>query len=312
MPAPHEEAAILRAILDAGEAPVLLADRLALRAWWASRAACEALGRSLENVQQSPLAELLPPHTAATLAQALDAAMAGTPGAGRLECIQRAADGTQIAATWAVRAVPSAAGPVLVLMLERPQGRAGGPSLPSAARDRGLDPLTGLPDRRLFQERLQAAWEAARQRPEQAFAVLFVDLDGFKAVNDRLGHLLGDAFLREFALRLRQSLRPSDSVARFGGDEFTALIEGLRDRQDAIGVARRILAQMERPAMVRGAEVRVTASIGIAWSGDGYEGPEAMLQAADGAMYRAKSAGPAHYACADGPPSGFSSSPRLV
>ena len=101
----------------------------------------------------------------------------------------------------------------------------------------GHDALTGLPDRRLFERRLEQALERARERSDYLFAVCFIDLDGFKAVNDRWGHLTGDRTLCEIARRLVGGVRPGDGAARFGGDEFTVLIADLRTASDAAVVA---------------------------------------------------------------------------
>jgi diguanylate cyclase (GGDEF)-like protein len=153
------------------------------------------------------------------------------------------------------------------------------------------DTLTGLPNRLLLFDRLhQAVARAGRSRA--LLAVLFCDLDGFKAVNDDHGHEVGDRLLVETAVRLRQSVRPADTVARFGGDEFVVLCEELADADAAQVLAARILRALERPFLVGadGGPVSVSSSIGIALSAGGH-GPEELLRVADAAMYRAKVGG---------------------
>jgi diguanylate cyclase (GGDEF)-like protein/PAS domain S-box-containing protein len=153
------------------------------------------------------------------------------------------------------------------------------------------DSLTGLPNRALFLDRLGHSLRQTVRRKEHRFAVLFVDMDRFKLVNDSLGHLFGDQFLREIARRLERCVRPGDTIARFGGDEFTLLIEDSSDPAIATMIADRIHGQLKEPVRIAGQDVFTTASIGIALSETGYALPEDMLRDADLAMYRAKARG---------------------
>ena len=153
------------------------------------------------------------------------------------------------------------------------------------------DELTGLPNRALFMDRLRQSMERSRREPERMTAVLFLDLDQFKIVNDSLGHLVGDELLVQIAGTLSTALRPSDTIARVGGDEFAILLEGGRDVSDAVRVADRIHERLVAPINLGGHEVFVTASIGIAVHTPEYERPEDLLRDADTAMYRAKSSG---------------------
>lgn len=149
------------------------------------------------------------------------------------------------------------------------------------------DAVTGLPNRRLFLERLSRAVEQHQREEGVTFAVVFLDLDGFKLVNDSLGHLMGDELLQVVAERLRESLRAVDTAARFGGDEFAVLLYGLQD--DAVlTVVERIQQRIALPVELAGQEVSVTASIGIASSGSNYTDAEEVLRDADIAMYNAK------------------------
>lgn len=156
------------------------------------------------------------------------------------------------------------------------------------------DPLTGLPNRELFIDRLSVALDRSR-RSGATLAVLFVDLDDFKRVNDSLGHSAGDALLTVLAERLRALLRPMDTVARFGGDEFTLLFEDLASEREAVLVAERISRAIDAPVHLQEGEARVSASIGIALISDPSVPPETVIREADAAMYRAKEGGRARF-----------------
>jgi len=157
------------------------------------------------------------------------------------------------------------------------------------------DALTGLPNRTLFVDRLTLTLEHSRRNSDERLAVLFVDLDRFKNINDSLGHSVGDALLVEVAARLRACLRPGDTVARLGGDEFAVLVTDVRASSDAIRVAERILDALEERFVITGHEVITSASIGIAIGSSSYERAEELVRDADTAMYRAKAAGRACY-----------------
>ncbi|MCW2600855.1 MAG: hypothetical protein JWM02_2684 [Frankiales bacterium] len=158
------------------------------------------------------------------------------------------------------------------------------------------DPLTGLPNRALFLDRLEhAQTRAIRDRGTQA--VLFIDVDRFKIINDSLGHRIGDQVLQTVASRIVGALRPSDTVARFGGDEFTVLLEQIDDPNDAAQTAERILRAFQQPMVAGGRDVVVTVSIGIALAQGGKASGD-LLAAADIAMYHAKSHGKNRYAFA--------------
>lgn len=156
------------------------------------------------------------------------------------------------------------------------------------------DALTGLPNRALFMQRLESAVEKAKQE-DDLLAVLFLDLDRFKIINDSLGHLVGDELLVGIARRLQACLRPGDLVARLGGDEFTILLENIKDVTDAIKIAERIQQELTKPFYLSGHEVFTAASIGIALNHMGCDRPFDLLRDADVTMYRAKSSGKARY-----------------
>jgi diguanylate cyclase (GGDEF)-like protein/PAS domain S-box-containing protein len=154
------------------------------------------------------------------------------------------------------------------------------------------DRLTALPNRALFMNRLQHLFHrAGRADAKLLFAVIYLDMDRFKGVNDGLGHQAGDELLIEVARRLERCVRPSDTLARLGGDEFTILLEDIGSEMDATRIADRIQKELSTPFVVHGQELFSSASLGIALSSSHYERPEDMLRDADIAMYRAKSGG---------------------
>jgi diguanylate cyclase (GGDEF)-like protein/PAS domain S-box-containing protein len=157
------------------------------------------------------------------------------------------------------------------------------------------DALTGLPNRALFMDHLKLAVARSLRRDKEMFAVLYLDLDRFKIINDSLGHTIGDQLLVGIADRLQKNLRPGDTVARLGGDEFTVLIEDISEEKEAVQVAERIQKELSVPFTLSGREVFTTVSMGIAPSSTGYERAEDILRDADTAMYRAKSLGKARY-----------------
>lgn len=157
------------------------------------------------------------------------------------------------------------------------------------------DALTGLPNRLLFIEHLKRTIAHGKRHKDYLFAVLFLDLDRFKIINDSLGHALADQLLVAIARKLEAVLRPEDVVARLGGDEFTILLDDIIDVSDTIHVAERIYRELQHPFHLDGHKVSTTASTGIALSTQGYDYPEEVLRDADTAMYRAKAEGLARY-----------------
>jgi diguanylate cyclase (GGDEF)-like protein/PAS domain S-box-containing protein len=167
------------------------------------------------------------------------------------------------------------------------------------------DPLTGLPNRRLFLDRLQHLFDRSRRVPERQYAILVIDLDGFRKLNDAMGSAVGDRMLVQIGGRLEACLRESDTISRpqdqlsaanavlsrMGGDEFTILLEGVSEPSDAMRAASRILSSVTEPIVVEGHDVRTSASIGIAVSTPEHKHAEDLLQEADTAMRRAKALG---------------------
>ena len=161
------------------------------------------------------------------------------------------------------------------------------------------DTLTDLANRKCFQERLAAAVERNRLDRRTRFAVMVLDLDRFKVVNDSLGHSAGDALIQEVARRLRNCVRPTDLVARLGGDEFAVLLEEINSADDAVRLGERLLASLGQSARINGIEIRPLASIGMTFSETASRDPDEVLRDADLAMYQAKSRGKGRLALFD-------------
>ena len=157
------------------------------------------------------------------------------------------------------------------------------------------DALTDLPNRALFLDRLERAIRRGKRQPNYRFAVLFMDLDRFKVINDGLGHLAGDQMLVFIARRLESCLREGDTFARLGGDEFALLMEGLVKESDALLLAERIQNELRKPYLLGMNEVVTSSSMGITFSHPMYESPKEVLRDADIALYRAKERGLGHY-----------------
>ncbi|NII12172.1 EAL domain-containing protein [Oleiagrimonas sp. C23AA] len=153
------------------------------------------------------------------------------------------------------------------------------------------DPLTGLPNRAYLRDRLQRVLGRIRREPERRCALLYMDVDRFKIVNDSLGHLAGDNLLRALGERMASCMRQPDMVARVSGDEFAVLLEEIQSPQDAINVARRILAAVSQPLHIEGREIEPSTSVGIAIGDERYQDPNALVRDADIALYRAKQHG---------------------
>jgi diguanylate cyclase len=207
----------------------------------------------------------------------------------------------------AIKAVQEGAQDYLVK--GRVDGAAIGRSITYAAERKGLemqmahkamhDALTELPNRTLFQDRLKHAVMRAK-RHESLLGVMFIDLDGFKPINDGLGHDVGDLLLKALGRRLQEGLRASDTAARFGGDEFMVLCEDVADEQHVISIAERLQGAIAEPFMIEGHELSVSSSMGIVVSSGHDESAESLVRNADAAMYRAKRQGEAYEVFDDG------------
>jgi diguanylate cyclase (GGDEF)-like protein/PAS domain S-box-containing protein len=157
------------------------------------------------------------------------------------------------------------------------------------------DPMTGLPNRTLFMDRIGQAIKKSIRRENYLCSVLFLDLDRFKLINDSLGHIAGDSLLVEVANRLRECLRSEDTIARLGGDEFVILLDNIKSTEDSVNIARKILNTFKKSFIIDGQEIFSSVSIGIALGGPEYNAPDDLLRDADTAMYRAKHLGKNRY-----------------
>jgi diguanylate cyclase (GGDEF)-like protein/PAS domain S-box-containing protein len=263
-----------------------------------NRALARMLGRAEDELLGASMLGLTHPDDRPQLVEATDRLLAGDVGTYQVEMRYLHVDGRAVWVGVSVSLVRDVAGQPLYMVSQAEditERKASGERLAHQAIH---DPLTGLPNRLLFVDRLRRALNDVDPQlhggvgpPPGRVAVLFLDLDHFKVVNDSLGHSAGDRLLVAVADRLRAAIRPDDTVARFGGDEFTVLCTGVPDETTARELAERVAAAVCRPVQLVEGEVFVTASVGIALSGGELETPETLLRNADSAMYGAKDHG---------------------
>ena len=255
----------------------------------ANRAFGQILGRSSEELAGVPIRDLTHPDDWEANAVQIRALFSGETDHYQMEKRYLHADGHVVWVSVTTSCVRDATGqPVYMIgqiedITERREMRE---RLAHAAVH---DQLTGLPNRVLFMDRLELSLRRS-QRDGNAIALMFLDLDRFKLINDSLGHEVGDRLLQRVSQRLRGALRGSDTLARFGGDEFTVLCE-VKDLAEALEVADRLVTAMQQPLALSGNEMFVSVSIGVAVSADGSDSGAEMLRNADVAMYRAKALG---------------------
>ncbi|MBA2447694.1 MAG: PAS domain S-box protein [Chloroflexi bacterium] len=211
------------------------------------------------------------------------------------EAINYRKDGTEFYLEWRVAPIRTEAGQITHFVATQQDVTERKRAEARLLHDALHDGLTGLPNRALFMDRLGQALRRVKRRDDYSFAVLFLDLDRFKVVNDSLGHMAGDQLLTQIAPRLEAGLRPGDTLARLGGDEFAVLLDGVEDLAEAARVADRIQATLVLPFKLGEREVFTSASIGVALSSTEYDRPEEILRDADTALYRAKALGKARH-----------------
>ena len=252
-----------------------------------NRAACQSLGLTADVLLATRPGDLCPEDDLRALAGRLDSIPDDEPASATIHTVHRTKDGRSIPVEWHVARTLQSDSELWIVVARKVSADDATDGLGPL----GHDALTGLPDRRLFERRLERALQRFHEDDGYRFAVCFIDLDHFKSINDSIGHRAGDCVLREVACRLVGCVCPGDMVARHGGDEFTVLIDGLQREDDAANVARRILDQLETPVGVHGRFLNVTGSIGVVTSSRHYEQIGELLHDADQAMYRAKALG---------------------
>ncbi|MEX0611596.1 MAG: diguanylate cyclase [Pirellulales bacterium] len=280
---PAFDESVLWPLLDQITDGVAVAAPRPWRLLYANSTLAKWFGKTTDELRGSPLEKLFTSDTCARLLELAKTVGEGTSAHGEMK-VAAELNGVRHGLL-DVRLYRLKAGkqPMLGLILRRAPQRPHA-ELPTAER---IDPLTGLPDRQFLFTRLASLLQGERSSDSQ-FAVLFVDLDNFKQVNDEYGHLMGDRVLREVARRLMGCLREGDVVVRFGGDEFVVLLERVAGQHDIEPVVRRIHTALARPIALPEGEFTLSLSVGIAQRSPDHHSPEDLLRDADRAMYAAK------------------------
>jgi diguanylate cyclase (GGDEF)-like protein/PAS domain S-box-containing protein len=255
----------------------------------------ELLGYTPDEFKSFTVQRFLHPDDASEFQISLTQLVKGETNASQFERRLMNKNGHEVWALCNAASVPSEDSAVNHLLIQVQDITKRKESEEALLRNAFHDALTGLPNRALFIDHLKLAINRTQRLEGHIYTVLFIDLDRFKLINDSLGHLVGDHLLINIAQKLEQCLRPGDTIARVGGDEFTVLLEDLFDESEAISIANRIQKDLSAPFMIDGREVFTTVSIGVAPSSPGYENPSDILRDADTAMYRAKLMGKNRY-----------------
>ena len=258
-------------------------------------ALCDFLGRAEGELVGADLQSIMHPDDSGQALAGIKDLLRGKAESLETEVRNVLKDGGHIWAQWHVGKFESKATDETHLVLQVQDITERKHSEQRLLHDAFHDPLTSLPNRALFIDHVKLTISRARRHGERTFAVLFIDLDRFKIINDSLGHLAGDQLLVGVARRIESCLREGDTVARVGGDEFTVLLEDLQDVEEAVTVVERIQHEVSAPFTIDGHEVFTTLSIGVAPGSTEYADPEDILRDADTAMYRAKTLGKARH-----------------
>jgi diguanylate cyclase (GGDEF)-like protein/PAS domain S-box-containing protein len=253
-------------------------------------AICELLGRPEAELLTMSIPDVTHPEDAATTIDALSRLRSGETQTHHAEKRYTHADGRIVWALITASVVHSEAGEPLYYVTQIEDVTERRDAEARLVHQAMHDPLTGLPNRTLLVDRLRQVLARSDRHPSMT-AVMFIDLDGFKDINDSLGHDIGDRVLRKVAKRLRCHVREADTVARLGGDEFVVLCQDLSPQEDVLQIADRLVRTLAAPVTVSGFEVVVTASVGIALANGSDATPEDLLRDADAAMYGAKTRG---------------------
>lgn len=257
----------------------------------ANRAACDHVGYSRQQLRRMSLADIAPQATQGRLADQIDRVMRGKLRDAHLRTVYRHQDGTMLPVQCSIRALRKRPNSLLVAVARGVNER--GALIEPGTENVFCDPLTGLPNRAWLLRQLEHDAERAHQS-DYRFAVLFIDVDRFKAVNDSFGHLAGDHVLQAVTRHLTSSIRPGDAVARYGGDEFVVLMRDVRCAKSIGRIAKRIGRRVTAAGTLcegRPWRVQVTVSIGVAISGGRRCSALITVDRADRAMYRAKELG---------------------
>jgi diguanylate cyclase (GGDEF)-like protein/PAS domain S-box-containing protein len=288
-----------RAMVESADDAIFAKDLDGMLTYW-NRAAERLYGYAAEEVLGKSVSIIIPPERSGELADILARVRRGDR-VDHFETTRVRKDGSRFEVSVTISPVFDSAGrPVAASVIARDitERKQAEQDLRHVALH---DALTDLPNRLLFNERVAQALGRLRREPDYRFAVLFLDFDDFKMINDSMGHLAGDRLLVEIARRLRAQARPGDLIARLGGDEFTVLLEDVAGSPDVEHAALRIQRSLAAPIQLQGREIFITTSIGAALAGPGYRQPEELLRDADVAMYHAKAQGHAHFKVFDLP-----------
>jgi len=301
----EETAARIGHILDDTLNEIYIFHAETLRFLQVNRGARANLGYTIEELSELTPLDLIPGNSAKSFEDLLVSGCRGDKEKVEFQTVHRRKNGSLYPVEVHLQRSRFGADPVFVaIILDITERKAAEDILKHAATH---DTLTGLPNRAVLVDRLDACIERCRRDPDFRFAVLFLDLDNFKLVNDSLGHNVGDRLLIQVAERLKACLRSLDAVvrldqdlaARIGGDEFVVLLDGIKSAGDAAHVTQRLLDHLKTPVTLGKHEIVVNASIGIAVASRDYEHGHQVLRDADTAMYRAKAAGRGRFAIFD-------------